>query len=176
MKALATALLVLVAACGEGRVILNVDVLSFLSTSDSTMPYNVPGGVPQVDTTTSQMFILPPGLGKSSVDSVSANAAAVIENSAGSGTVRFDVFFAKTQGSLYTGTPYLTTGDVTIPGPDTLQLLPPSTVSVADTVFDTDSLWVGIRARLGTNAGPNMVGQMRLTALGVRIVVQEKVF
>ncbi|HMG19371.1 MAG TPA: hypothetical protein VK573_11645 [Gemmatimonadales bacterium] len=176
MKALATALLVLVAACGEGRVILNVDVLSFLSSSDSTTAYNVPGGIPQADSTVSQLFILPPGLGKSSVDDVTATGAAVIENTAGSGSILFDVFFAKTQGSLFTGTPYLTTGSVTIPGPDTLQLLPPTTVSVADTVFNTDSLWVGIRARLGTNAGPNMTGQLRLTTLGVRVVVQEKVF
>ena len=36
MKALAAALLVLVAACGQGNIILNVDVLSFLSASDST--------------------------------------------------------------------------------------------------------------------------------------------
>jgi hypothetical protein len=43
-------------------------------------------------------------------------------------------------------------------------------------VFDTDSLWVGIRARISTNVGLNMTGQLRLTTLGVRIVVQEKVF
>lgn len=176
MKALATALLVLVAACGEGRVILNVDVLSFLSSSDSTIPYNVLGGIPPADSTASQMFILPPGLGKSSVDSVSATAAAVIENATGSGSVQLDVFFAKTQGSLFTSTPYLTASSGPIVGADTVQLLPPTTVSVADTVFDTDSLWVGIRARISTNVGPNMTGQFRLTTLGVRLVVQDKVF
>ncbi len=176
MKALATALLTLVTACGEGRVILNVDVLSFLSTSDSTMPYNVPGGIPQADTTASQFFLLPPGLGTSAADSVAATGAAVIENATGSGSVQFDVFFAKTQGALFTSTPYLTAASGPIVGADTVQLLPPTTVSVADTVFDTDSLYVGIRARISTNAGPNMTGQLRLTTLGVRIVVQEKVF
>ena len=77
MKTFATALLVLVAACGEGRLILNVDVLSFFSTSDSTTTYNVPGGIPAVDSSISRMVILPPGLGKSSADSVVATAAAV---------------------------------------------------------------------------------------------------
>ncbi|HET9387340.1 MAG TPA: hypothetical protein VFO67_19550 [Gemmatimonadales bacterium] len=175
MKALATTLLVLVAACGEGRVILNVDVLSFFSTSDSTTAYNVPGGIPQADSSVSGMFILPPGLGKSSVDSVVATAAAVIENTAGSGSVQFDVFFAKTEGSLYTTSPYLTANSGPIVGADTVLLLPPTAVSVADTVFDTDSLWVGVRARVSTNLGPNMTGQLRLTTLGLRIVVQDKV-
>ena len=175
MKALATTLLVLVAACGEGRVILNVDVLSFFSTSDSTTAYNVPGGIPQADSSVSGMFLLPPGLGKSSVDSVVATAAAVIENTAGSGSVQFDVFFAKTQGSLYTTPPYLTANSGPIVGADTVLLLPPTAVSVADTVFDTDSLWVGVRARISTNLGPNMTGQFRLTTLGLRIVVQDKV-
>lgn len=176
MKPLATALLVLLAACGEGRVILNVDVLSFLAANDSTTAYNVIGGIPQADSSVAQMFILPPGLGKSSVDSVAATASAVIENATGSGSVQFDVFFAKTQGSLFTTTPYLTANSGPIVGADTVQLLPPTTVSVADTVFDTDSLWVGIRARISTNLGPNMTGQLRLTTLGVRIVVQDKVF
>jgi hypothetical protein len=176
MKALATALLVLVAACGEGRVILNVDVLSFLSSSDSTTAYDVPGGIPQADFSIEQLFILPPGLGKSSVDSVAATAAAVIENTAGSGSVQFDVFFARTQGSLFTGTPYLTASSGPIVGADTVQLLPPTTVSIADTVFNADSLWVGIRTRISTNVGPNMTGQFRLTTLGLRIVVQDKLF
>ena len=176
MKALATALLVLVTACGQGHLILNVDVLSFFSSSDSTTSYNVPGGIPPVDSTITGRVILPPGLGKSSVDSVTATGAAVIQNATGSGNVTFSVFFAKTQGALFTGTPYLTAASGPISGAQTVQLLPPTTVSLADTVFNTDSLWVGIRARISTNVGPNMTGQLRITTLGLRIVVQDKVF
>lgn len=176
MKTLATALLALVTACGEGRVILNVDVLSFLSSSDSTIPYSVLGGIPQADSTASQAFSLPPGFGGSSVDSVSATAAAVIQNTAGSGNVTFSVFFAKTQGALFTGSPYLTAASGPISGAQTVQLLPPTTVSLADTVFNTDSLWVGIRVRVSTNVGPNMTGQLRITTLGVRAVLQDNVF
>jgi hypothetical protein len=176
MKALATALLVLVTACGQGHVILNVDVLSFLTSGDSTRAYNVPGGIPPVDSTIRRGVVLPPGLGKSSVDSVAATAAAVIENATGSGSVTFSVFFAKTQGSLFTGTPYLTAASGPISGADTVQLLPPTTLSLADTVFNTDSLWVGIRVRITTNVGPAMTGRFRITTLGLRIVVQDKVF
>jgi hypothetical protein len=176
MKALAAALLVLVTACGQGHAVLNVDVLSFLSSSDSTTSYNVPGGLPPVDSTISREFSLPPGFGQSSVDSVSATAAAVVENATGSGSVTFDVFFAKSQSGLFSGSPYLSAASGTISGVDTVQLLPPTTISLNDQVFATDSLWVGIRARISTNVGPNMTGKLRLTNLGLHIVVQDKVF
>ncbi len=180
MKATAPVLVLaaalLSAACGEGRAIFNVDVLSFLSASDSAKAYNVPGGIPQADSTVSRQFILPPGFGKSSVDSVSATAAASLENATGSGSVTFDVFFSKAQGSLFTGTPYLSASSGAVSGADTVPLLPPTTVSLADTVFNTDSLWVGIRARLNTNIGPNMTGHLRLTQIRVRVVLQDKLF
>jgi hypothetical protein len=54
--------------------------------------------------------------------------------------------------------------------------LPPTSVSLADTVFNTDTLWVGIRARIATNVGPNMTGRMRLQLLHLRIVLQDKIF
>lgn len=175
MKALATALLVLVAACGEGRVILNVDVLSFLSSSDSNTAYNVPGGIPQADSTVAQRFTLPPGLGKSSVDSVTANFSSQLENATGGGRVTLQVFFSQSQGNLFAGTPYLTDSSGHVTGVQTVPL-GTNSVSLADSVFNTDSLWVGIRARISTDAGPNMTGQVRLTDLRLRIVLQDKVF
>ena len=70
----------------------------------------------------------------------------------------------------------LTAASGPISGADTVQLLPPTTLSLADTVFNTDSLWVGIRVRITTNVGPAMTGRFRITTLGLRIVVQDKVF
>jgi len=179
MKATVTALALAAAlisvGCGEGRVILNVDVLSFLGPADSVRPYNVPGGVPTVDSTFSRQFSLPPGFGNSSVDEVAATAAAVLENTAGGGDVTFEVFFAKTQGALFSGTPYVTAASGPVSGVQTVQLLPPTTVALSDTVFNASDLWVGIRARISTNAGPNMVGQLRLTQIGLQIVLQDKI-
>jgi len=176
MKALTAALLMLVAACGQGRVILNVDVLSFLSASDSVKSFNVLGGIPQTDSTVSRQFFLPPGFGKSSVDSVTATAAAALICTGGGGNVRFDVFFSKTQGSVFTGTPYLTASSGPLVAGDSVSLLPPTSVSLADTVFNTDTLWVGIRARIATNVGPNMTGRLRLQDLHLRIALQDKLF
>ena len=177
MKPFAAALLVLVAACGQGRAIFNVDVLSFLSASDSLKRYSVLGGTPQADSTIARRFFLPPGFGKSSADSVSASASVSVIDTSGSGSVRFDIFFAKTQLGLFTGTPYLTanSGALAAPPPDSVRLLPPTTISIADTVFNSDTVWVGIRARITTNIGPNMAGRLRLNSLNLRIVIQDKI-
>ena len=163
-------------ACGQGQAVFNVDVLSFLS--DSTVPYDVPGGVGPVDSTVSKRFSLPGGFSRSTVDSVSITGAAGLHNFSGGGTVVFDVFFAKNQGSLFTGTPYLTASSGHVTGDTTLSLIPPQTVSLADTVFHTDSLWVGIRARVTTDPPllTHMIGQVRLTELRTHIVLNDKFF
>ena len=175
-SALAFVAALLSVGCGEGRAIFDVDVLSFLGPADSVRPYNVPGGVPTVDSTFSRQFSLPPGFGNSSVDSVSATAAAVLVNTAGGGSVTFQVFFAKTQGALFTGAPYVSAASGPVSGAQTVQFLPPTTVALSDTVFNASDLWVGVRARISTNAGPNMVGQLRLTQIRLRIVLQDKIF
>ena len=102
MKATASALVVaaalLSAACGEGRAIFIVDVLSFIQPSGKdTIHYNLPTVVAfSADSfITPQKVSLPPGLGKSSVDSVQVTAAAVIENTTVTGSIQFQVYFSK---------------------------------------------------------------------------------
>ena len=172
MKALAAALLALVAACGAGNVILNVDVLSFLSASDSTKAYAIPvGGT--VDSTISRRFTLPPGLGGSSVDSVTATVASVLENQTGGGSVILEVYFAQTQGGLFTGTPFLADSSGPFSGVQNVPL-GKTTLPLSDPIFKSDSLWVGIRARLSVTAAP-MAGQLRFTDIHLRIVVQDNI-
>jgi len=172
MKALAAALLIFVGACGQGNAIFNVDVLSFLSATDSVKRFSVPVGIGQADSNVARRFFLPPGFGKTAADSVSASATASIIDTAGSGSVQFDVFFARTQGALFTGTPYLTANSGAMVAGDSVRLLPPTTVSLADTVFQKDTVWVGIRARINKNIATTMAGRFRLNSLLVRIVVR----
>jgi len=167
-------------ACGAGRAIFNVDVLSFIKPSGKdTIHYNVTGVV----ATSADSFItpqkigLPGGLGKSTVDSVQLTAAAVIENTTGTGSIQFQVYFAKDSMKVYTTAPYINaTGTVSGPQPQTVPLLPPTSVSLSDTVFNTNTLWVGVHAGITTNVGPDMVGKVRLTALTLRIVLNDKIF
>ena len=184
MKATASALVVaaalLSAACGEGRAIFIVDVLSFIQPSGKdTVRYNVP----TVLAATADSFItpqkvnLPPGLGKSSVDSVQVTAAAVIENTTGTGAIKFQIYFAKDSANVYTTAPYINdSATVSGPQPQTVQLLPATKVSLSDSVFNTDQLWVGMHARIAKNAGAALVGRVRLTTLSLRIVLQDKIF
>ena len=184
MKATATALALAAAlisvGCGEGRAIFNVDVLSFIQPSGKdTIHYNVPGIVATSADSfiTPQKVILLPGFGKSSVDSVQLTAAAVIENTTGTGSIQFQIYFDTTSATVYTTTPYITAnGTISGPQPQTVLLLPPTAVSLSDSVFNTDTLWVGVHAGITTNVGPNMVGRVRLTTLALRIVLKDRIF
>ncbi len=184
MKATASALIIVAAlgsaACGEGRAVFNVDVLSFIQPSGKdTIHYNLPTVVAfSADSfITPQKVSLPPGLGKSSVDSVQVTAAAVIENSTGTGSIQFEVFFAKDSANVYLTTPYISAnGTITGTQPSTVPLLPPTAVSLADSVFDADQLWVGVHAGIAKNAGADLVGRVRLTTLSLRVVLQDKIF
>lgn len=183
MKALAAALLVIagVAACGEGRAIFNVDVLSFIQPSGKdTVSYNIPASPIQVSADSflpPQKISMPSGLGNSSVDSVSVSLAGAADNQTGTGTATFEIFFSKDSATIYTGQPYIkATGTITGPQPSTVLLLAPDTVSLADSVFNTNTLWVGVHAGFTENPGPGLTGKLRLTLLNLRIVLQDKVF
>ena len=184
MRATASALMVVAAlvsaACGEGRAIFNVDVLSFIQPSGKdTLRYNVPTALAASADSfiTPQKVSLPPGLGKSSVDSVQVTAAAVIDNTTGTGSIQFQVYFSKDSASVYTTTPYISSNaTITGPQPSTVPLLPPTSVSLSDSVFNADQLWVGVHARVTKNAGAALVGRLRLTTLSLRIVLKDKIF
>ena len=184
MRATASALIVVAAlgsaACGEGRAIFNVDVLSFIQPSGKdTIRYNLATAlaVSADSFITPQKVSLPPGLGKSSVDSVQVTAAAVIENTSGTGSLQFQVYFAKDSANVYTTAPYITAnGTISGTQPSTVPLLPPTSVALSDSVFNTDVLWVGVHAGIAKNAGADLVGRVRLTTLSLRVVLKDKIF
>ena len=182
-KALAAALLVIagVAACGQGRAIFNVDVLSFIQPSGKdTVVYNFPTtpiAVSRDSFLPAQKISMPSGLGSSSVDSVSVSLAGAADNQTGTGSAKFEIFFSKDSAAVYAGSPYITaTGTISGPQPSTVLLLAPDTVSLSDSVFNTNTLWVGVHAGFTQNAGTGLSGKLRLTLLNLRIVLQDKVF
>ena len=164
------------AACGPSRIVLTVDVLSFLrSDSLDAFSFGVRGGVPQTDLTVSRPFSLPARFGPGRVDSVAVTAGAILESTQGGGTVALDVFFAKDEASLFTGQPYVG-AQATVSGVQTDTLLPVTTRSVNDTVFNTPNVWVGVRVRLATDPGADFVGRLALTVLQLRVVVHDQGF
>ena len=169
-------LAVALAACAASRIVLTVDVLSFLRPDSlDAFSFHVPGGVGQTDLTVSRPFTLPSRFGPGNVDSVQVTAGAILQSTQGGGNVTLDVFFAKDEASLFLGQPYVD-ATATVSGVQTDTLLPPTTRSVNDTVFSTPNVWVGVRARFATDPGPDLVGRLALTVLQLRVVMHDQGF
>src|SRR5205809_8054553 len=96
------------AACGASRIVLTVDVLSFLrSDSLDAFSFGVRGGVPQTDLSVSRPFKIPAHFGPGNVDSVAVTTSALLQITQGGGTVALDVVFAKDEASLFTDAPHV---------------------------------------------------------------------
>jgi hypothetical protein len=167
---------VLALGCGEGRVILNVDVLSFIGgQGNDTVHYTIPGGTSgNVDNAPVKVTLLQ-GLGNSTVDSVTLTVGAALENQAGAGKVKYQIFFASTPVGLFNTTPYAE-DSANVSGVQTATLAFGPVPVVADSIFEKDEIYVGVRVSVNANAGPAMDGRLRLSEVRLRIVLQENLF
>ena len=184
MKALAAALLVFVAACGQGKAIFNVDVYSFIAgTGKETVHYIIPPP-PAGSATASQVLKinLPPGFGSSIVDTVRiTNGSANLVTTSGSGRIGFQLYVAADSAGTYNA------GALALSLPDTaVSAGPPISVTISgdltaavNAIFTRPTVWLRLVAT-GTN--PNALpitglqGDMILTALSVRVIVEDKIF
>ncbi len=182
MKALAAALLVFVAACGQGKAIFNVNVYSFIAgTGKDTVPYIIPPSSSATGSTV-QKINLPPGFGSSIVDSVRiTNGSANLLTTSGSGRIGFQLYVAADSAGTYNA------GALALSLPDTaVSAGPPISVTISgdlsaavQAVFTQPTVWVRLVANgSNPNALPvtGLQGKMILTALTIRVVVEDKIF
>lgn len=180
MKVFLSALLAVgVVACGEGRVIFNVDVYSFLAgTGKDTVPYVVPPAS-TLTASTVQVINLPPGLGNSVVDSVRiTSGSANLITTAGAGSIGLQVYVASdSAGTHLPAALALSLAPTTIPGPGTIAVPITGDLSPGlNSLFTQPTIWIRLAAT-GTNpGGVPLVGEMALTALQLRVVMQESIF
>jgi hypothetical protein len=178
MKALAAALLVFVAACGQGKAIFNVDVYSFMAGSGKdTIPYVIPP-LSSASASTYQRINLPPGFGKSIVDSVRiSTGSANLVNTAGSGTIGFQLYFAADSAGTNSAAAALNIPPTAVSGAATFPVTITGDLSSAvNGLFAKDTVWMKITAT-GTNSGATAVqGKGALTALVIRVVLDDKIF
>ncbi len=181
MKATTSALVVMAAllsaACGEGRAIFNVDIYSFIQgTGNDTIPYVIPPG--SATSSKWQTINLPPGFGSSIVESATITGGANLLNSAGTGSIGFQLYIAKdSAGTLLPGALAVNIPEASVVGVDTTALtitggLSPGVLSV----FNESQVWIRLVAK-GTN--PNVApvtGKMGLNAAQLQIVFQDKIF
>lgn len=174
-----------VAACGEGRVIFDVDVFSFLkgSLSDTvSYPAVPPFTASFTISNPAQKINLVPGLGESVIDTVKVSGAAEVKNqSGGPGTLRFQVYLASDSAGTYTaGRDSLfkpaPTANVS-PGSDTtVALAAPNLSPSGNALFSNSSVWIRMAATVSNSGATFMNGKAVLTGLELRVVVQDKIF
>jgi len=167
-------------ACGEGHLIINVDIGSFILGSGGdtiTFPATVPANTGGSVDNTPMGVQLPPSLSNSVVDTVSLTGLMVHTNTTGSGSMFFEVFFSSDSASTFTGAPALSSDTVTITngGPNTLTLTGNLTQAI-DTLFTQSKVWIGIRAHVQAAGTAITNGKLVLTDLHAHIVINDKFF
>lgn len=177
----ALALTLFLVGCGEGRLILNVDILSFMDPADRDQPYGpIPAGVTGSTESEPFEFNTPAGLGgETLVESVTITASADLDNQTGSAFVDIEVFFDTLSATLYTGSPDIVVRDSLFPNTVT-----PITVNavLADSIlglFNSPSVFAGVRFQYQSRdplGGPDLQGVAHITQIDARIVASEAVF
>lgn len=169
-----------VAACAEGRLIVTVDLLSFVDQPDRSIPYDIPSGTQgSVQSTVTEIEILEGVGGSTFIDSVRLSGSADFVNATGSGTFEFRIFldtlplpFARPPAVVVQGsvTPAATT-QITIDRELAAEFLP---------LFNRPTIYAAAEADFqSTDApltGPSLEGTLELRRLLARIVAREGIF
>ena len=173
------------AACGEGRVIFNVDVFSWLGGSaKDTISY--PGVPPFTPSTTisnpAQKITLVPGLSSSGIDTVKVTGSVrVMNQTGGPGTLSFQVYLASDEAgtsgagrdSLFRPAP---TANL-LPGSDTTVVLNvPNLSPSGNALFNKSAVWIRLAVTVSNSGAAFMNGKAILTGLNLRVVVQDNIF
>src|SRR5258706_7541756 len=165
-------------ACGQGHLIVNVDIFSFMQGTGKdtiTIP-TIPATLGGTVDNTPLSVQLPPGLSNSVVDTVSLTGAMVLTNTTGSGTMFVEVFFAGDSASTYSGSPAISSDTVTITtgGPDTMHVRGNLT-QVIDTLFTKSKVWIGLRAHVQAGGTAITGGQRPVNGPGAPPVLQHQI-
>ena len=180
------ALATLMAACGAGRVIFNVDVYSFMTgAAQDTVFY--PAVPPFTSSLTlsnpAQQVNLVPGLGQSGIDTVKVSGTAIVMNQAGGpGSLQFQVYLAADSLGTYGAgkdSMFSPAPTATIPfgvSTQTLVFAAPNLSPSGDSLFSNSSVWVRMAATVSNTGATPMSGKAVLTGLDVRVVVTDQLF
>lgn len=169
-----------VTGCGDRSLILKVNVLSFLDSSERTVNYSVPGGTPSVtvDVADETVNLLQGVNDATDIASATLDIAASFDNRAGtaSGNLLFYAVPSDTT-PVFSSTPI-----ASIP----ISLTPGNITNVSATVSSdalaaalvSDRARIGLRISLDTSATPalqNVSGTETLTQLLATVVTKKKV-
>src|SRR5256885_3081928 len=170
---------VVLAGCGQGRAIFNVDVYSFVKgTGSDSVAYAVPPGLSGSVGAPPQKITLP-GVGSSIVDSVRAFGTLDLRNTTGSGTIGLDVYLAADSiSTLNASAKAITVPTKTVSGtittPDTIRA---DLTTAFNSLFAGTDLWVRFVANGSADPGLTpLQGNAVLTSLQLTVIISDKFF
>jgi hypothetical protein len=170
----------LLAGCGSGSLVVNVDVYSFLKgTGQDTVVYAIPPNTPNAVQWSTPQKVSTPGAGSSLVDSVLIFGTLNLQNQSGAGTLGLQLFVASDSAGTYnpsaaalTVAPKMVSGAATV-----LDTVSGSLLGNVDSLFAKSQLWFRVAAQ-GSNASlvTPVVGKMVLKSLILSVWMRQKLF
>ena len=172
------------AACGQGRIIFNVDAYSFLKGSvKDTVSYVAPPGNFTPPDRGAQKITLAPGLGSSAIDTVKVSGSFdVLNQTGGPGTMTFQVYLASDSAGTYTAgrdsmfSPACSGSVAAGVSTQSLPCAAPNLSPSGNALFSKSAVWVRIAATVSNSGAVLMQGKAVLTALDLHVVVKDKLF
>lgn len=169
----------LLAGCADGRVIVTVDLLSFVSEPERSIPYTIPAGAQgSVQTEVTQIEILEGVGGSTLIDSVRITGLAEIVNATGSGTFEFRIFLDSLPFPFTRPAAIVLQGTVT-PGATTEVPIDQELAAELLPLFEHPTIYAAVEADFQSTdplLGPSLSGTVELRRLLARIVGREDIF
>lgn len=168
----------LLAGCGSGNLVVQVDVYSFLKgTGQDTVVYAIPPSTPNVVQSSTPQKVSGPGAGSSLVDSVLIFGTLNLQNQSGTGTLGLQLFIAADSAGTYNpSAAALTVASKTVSGTVTvLDTVSGRLQPNVDSLFSRAQLWFRVAAQ-GSNASlvTPVVGKMVLKSLILTVWMRQK--
>jgi hypothetical protein len=167
----------LLAGCGGGNLVFNVDAYSFIKgTGQDTVVYAIPPGATNMVVSSTPQKVNLPGVGSSPVDSVLIFGTLNLQNQSGTGTIGLQLFIAADSlGSFNPSAAALTVAPKTVSGTQTIRdTVAGRLFSSVDSLFTKKQLWFRVAAQ-ATNTGVVPVqGKMVLTSLILTVWMRNK--
>lgn len=170
----------LLGGCADGRVIVTVDVASFIDPADRQVAYGpFPGGVSGTVRTPVQSFEILEGVGGSTIlDSVRVSGSADVDNATGNGTFVARIYFDGSD-TPYAGAPAIVVNGTVSAGQSTLITFDEELSPTARQAFTNPQVFVGVEVEFqSTDPLPitSLEGTVVVRALLARLVAREDVF
>jgi hypothetical protein len=174
---LVAVLVALLPACGKNRVLVDVDVRSFMDPSELVNPYDAPPLVPLTVRLQPIAVDLVEGFSDfGQAESATLDVGVLYDNAVGTGTGRFTIYFASDTASLYTTTPVAVIDAVLQPATQTTGELQIQADPRLLDLFTSKEFWMGVDMEWTPQGTEPLQGNLTITDVHARVVSRVDLF